>query len=310
MTSPRDVLPCSSSGARTTGAPNTAPIAWWPRHTPNSGTPARRTPRRKPSTTRRRPACPGRARAARRPPRGQAARPVTRRRCAARSPRRRAGRGTGRGCRRSCRSCRRRGRASSSAPGTVTWLIGRCGSIHGKITNISSATTSKNKMNTSVTFNAEPPGRRRQIQTYIRPLRGVERLDRRGHRCAVPARSWYSTAWMIMRWVAVNLGWQVVIVISCSFGFGSSRVIGTASSTSLSPGSTISRPGMPSESRESMLLCSVPLTRVHEPLRLGLHDHRVAGLQVIEVQERLALADPVTGHARSCRPGPATPSPG
>ena len=31
------VLPWSSSGARSTVPPNATPIAWWPRHTPNSG---------------------------------------------------------------------------------------------------------------------------------------------------------------------------------------------------------------------------------------------------------------------------------
>ena len=41
------VLPCNNSGARTIGAPKTAPMAWWPRQHPNSGSavdarPARR----------------------------------------------------------------------------------------------------------------------------------------------------------------------------------------------------------------------------------------------------------------------------
>ena len=31
------VLPCSSSGARVTVAPNATPMAWWPRQTPSSG---------------------------------------------------------------------------------------------------------------------------------------------------------------------------------------------------------------------------------------------------------------------------------
>ena len=34
-----DVLPCSSSGARSTVAPKAAPIAWWPRQTPSKGVP-------------------------------------------------------------------------------------------------------------------------------------------------------------------------------------------------------------------------------------------------------------------------------
>ena len=34
-----DVLPCISSGAPTTVAPYTWPMAWWPRHTPSSGVP-------------------------------------------------------------------------------------------------------------------------------------------------------------------------------------------------------------------------------------------------------------------------------
>ena len=34
-----DVLPCISSGARTTSPPYTWPIAWSPRHTPNTGVP-------------------------------------------------------------------------------------------------------------------------------------------------------------------------------------------------------------------------------------------------------------------------------
>ena len=32
------VLPCTGTGARTTRPPNAAPIAWWPRHTPSTGT--------------------------------------------------------------------------------------------------------------------------------------------------------------------------------------------------------------------------------------------------------------------------------
>src|SRR6476620_4980259 len=32
-----DVLPCIGTPARTTAPPNTAPIAWWPRHTPRIG---------------------------------------------------------------------------------------------------------------------------------------------------------------------------------------------------------------------------------------------------------------------------------
>ena len=31
------VLPCSSSGARTTSAPKASAMAWWPRHTPSRG---------------------------------------------------------------------------------------------------------------------------------------------------------------------------------------------------------------------------------------------------------------------------------
>ena len=34
------VLPCISRSARTTSPPNASPMAWWPRHTPRSGTPA------------------------------------------------------------------------------------------------------------------------------------------------------------------------------------------------------------------------------------------------------------------------------
>ena len=34
-----DVLPCINSGAPTTSAPYTCPMAWWPRHTPNTGVP-------------------------------------------------------------------------------------------------------------------------------------------------------------------------------------------------------------------------------------------------------------------------------
>src|SRR5207247_1352109 len=33
-----DSLPCIGTGARTTFPPNTWPIAWWPRQTPNRGT--------------------------------------------------------------------------------------------------------------------------------------------------------------------------------------------------------------------------------------------------------------------------------
>src|SRR5213083_2887915 len=32
------VFPCMSRSARTTRAPNASPIAWWPRHTPRTGT--------------------------------------------------------------------------------------------------------------------------------------------------------------------------------------------------------------------------------------------------------------------------------
>src|SRR3977135_1061272 len=34
-----DVFPCIATPARTTDPPNTAPIAWWPRHTPRIGAP-------------------------------------------------------------------------------------------------------------------------------------------------------------------------------------------------------------------------------------------------------------------------------
>ena len=51
------------------------------------------------------------------------------------------------------------------------------------------------------------------------------------------------------------------------------------------------------------------LDPVDEPLRLGLDDHRVTGAQLVQVEERLALADPVTGDARSCRPGPGSAVP-
>jgi hypothetical protein len=33
-----EVLPCISRPARTTLPPNTSPMHWWPRHTPNTGT--------------------------------------------------------------------------------------------------------------------------------------------------------------------------------------------------------------------------------------------------------------------------------
>ena len=36
--STREVLPCMSSGAWETVAPNTSASTWWPRHTPNIGT--------------------------------------------------------------------------------------------------------------------------------------------------------------------------------------------------------------------------------------------------------------------------------
>ena len=36
----REVLPCMSTGECDTVAPKTSPIAWWPKHTPSTGSPA------------------------------------------------------------------------------------------------------------------------------------------------------------------------------------------------------------------------------------------------------------------------------
>src|SRR3989442_33840 len=59
--------------------------------------------------------------------------------------------------------------AAGQLPGTVTWLIGRCGSIHGKTTNSNSTDTPKISNSTWLILSASGPGRCRQIHTYIRP---------------------------------------------------------------------------------------------------------------------------------------------
>ena len=79
---------------------------WWPRHTPSTGVPARRSRGSRRSRGRRPRAGPGRARSAPRRARARASRRASPRRGGARPARRPAHPGTGRGCRRTSRSCR------------------------------------------------------------------------------------------------------------------------------------------------------------------------------------------------------------
>src|SRR6185437_10472390 len=104
--------------------------------------------------------------------------------------------------------------------GTVTSLIGRCGSITGNTTNSSRAATAATSSNVCSTFIATAPGRWRQIHTYIsQPIFVYSALIAAGIAVLylLPDSCFgivcASTAWMISRLFATNFGWHVVTVM-------------------------------------------------------------------------------------------------
>src|SRR6266705_282349 len=120
---------------------------------------------------------------------------------------------------------------------------------------------------------ADPGDEDQRLQSLPRRPAGQMPPDPYVHRYSVPPESSFgslfatrgttrpSTACTTIRWLAVNFGWQVVIVISFSVGFWPGWS-GTGRMTADWPGLTISRPGMPSGPRSFRSpVCSLPLTR-------------------------------------------------
>src|SRR6266496_3090945 len=114
---------------------------------------------------------------------------------------------------------------------------------------------------------------KQRLQSLPRHAAGQMPPDPYVHRYRVPPESSFgslfatrgttrpSTACTIIRWLAVNFGWQVVIVISFSIGFWPGWS-GTGRMTADWLGLTISWPGMPSVPRSLRSpVCALPLTR-------------------------------------------------
>ena len=107
---------------------------------------------------------------------------------------------------------------------------------------------------------------------------------------------------MTSRCRAEYRGWQVVRVRYEPVGAASSGPFGVGRARPRRrSGATISRPGIPLGSAVEVAGRDVTQHPVDEPAVHRLDDDRVAGSELVEVEEGRALADPVPGEAHVAR---------